>query len=73
MKLTLNYSFYLATYGRSPRGRGGWAFCPSEIYDRKDYVKFIIWSPSMTFGEAKKWFKTEAKRLNLSGDFVVCT
>ena len=39
--------------GRSPRGRGSWAFHPdSQVDPCSDEV---IWTPSMNYGEAVKY------------------
>jgi len=54
---TTDYEF---THGRKPRGRGGWAFSferhPDVLSDA------VVWTPSMTYVEAKRWFAAEAAR-----------
>lgn len=50
-------------HGRRPRGRGSWAFRP---YDDRDFDSFVF-SPSMTYSEAKKWVVREHGH----GDWVV--
>lgn len=49
---------YELSHGRSPRGRGSWAFCPFHKRNASDAMDFTIWSPGgMTFTEARKWAK----------------
>jgi len=50
--------------GRSPRGRGSWAFCTVDPR-RGDYMDHIIWK-SGTYSEAKRAAITEA-----SGKFII--
>ncbi len=50
MAITFNTVAYEFSHGRTPRGRGSWAFAAVRNPDTKD----IIWSPSMTYAEAKK-------------------
>lgn len=40
---------YRLTHGRAPRGFGAWAF---EFEGRP-----VVWAPSSTFAEAKRWVK----------------
>lgn len=54
MKVEFSTDEYERTHGKTPRGRGGWAFCPKSKYNRSDYLDFIFWAPSGTFAEAKK-------------------
>ena len=44
------------SHGRSPRGRGSWAFAPFGL--RKD-ITAAVFSPNMTFTEAKKWARQQ--------------
>ena len=41
---------YRSSHLREPRGRGSWAF---------RHLDETIWSPSMTYGEAKRWARAE--------------
>lgn len=50
---------YEHSHGRSPRGRGSWAFCPFHLRNASDYIDHTIFSPSMTFTEAKKWAREQ--------------
>lgn len=53
MKTEFEIIEWIMSYGKTPRGRGSWAFATernADIYD----VKL---SPSMTYSEAKKWAK----------------
>jgi len=56
-------STYRHEHGRSPRGRGSWAFCPHAKRNGGDYLDFTIFSPSMTYGEAKRWAKAKIEEL----------
>lgn len=52
--ITTEFQF---SHGHTPRGRGSWAFIPADSYHpAKDYLDLAIWSPSMTYTEAKKWY-----------------
>lgn len=56
---------YELSHGKSPRGRGSWAFCPFHLRNAEDYMTRTLWSPSMTFTEAKKWAKAQiAERIS---------
>lgn len=54
---------YEIEHGCSPRGRGSWAFCPFHKRNASDYLDFTLFSPSMTFTEAKRWAKTKVAEL----------
>lgn len=46
---------YVRNYGRGPRGRGSWAFCPMSKYRLSNYLDFVFWAPGLnTYAEAKK-------------------
>jgi hypothetical protein len=47
------------SHGRSPRGRGSWAFCPFHLRNSNDYIEHTLFSPSMTLTEAKRWLKLQ--------------
>ena len=51
------------SHGRSPRGRGSWAFCPFHKRNSGDYLEFTLFSPSMTYGEAKRWLREKVAEL----------
>lgn len=61
--LTDEYEF---SHGCAPRGRGSWAF--AEDRNAHACSQQILWSPSMTYPEAKKWARDELKRRNLRAD-----
>lgn len=44
------------SHGRSPRGRGSWAFAPFHLRKSLDATVF---SPSMTYTEAKRWARQQ--------------
>jgi hypothetical protein len=60
-----NTSPFERSHGRSPRGRGSWAFCSNWVLNREDYLDHTVFSPSMTYGEAKKWAKAQPELANV--------
>ena len=44
---------YECSHGHAPRGRGSWAFHPDANVSAMSPE--IIWTPSMTYAEAKKY------------------
>lgn len=67
---------YERNHGHSPRGRGSWAFCDVEQYKggRTNYLDYTFWTPSMTYGEAKKLAKAHFQaKGECSGMIVVCS
>lgn len=52
---------YEREHGRSPRGRGSWAFCPWAKHNSHDYLDHTVFSSGgMTLTEAKKWARRHA-------------
>lgn len=64
MRIEFNDTQYQFSHGRTPRGRGSWAF---EIRG----LDGIHFSPSMTYGEAKRWMREQAKQVVPAGAAVV--
>jgi len=58
MEIEFNTYTFQASHGKAPRGRGSWAFSLDRA--GRDH---LIFSPSMTYGEAKRWAREEYKRL----------
>lgn len=54
VKIEFNTSKYEYEYGRSPKGRGVWAF-RFEGYEES--------APSSTYGEAKKWISKKVREM----------
>lgn len=52
---------YELSHGRSPRGRGSWAFCPFHLRNANDYIDHTVFSPCMTLTEAKRWAREQAQ------------
>ena len=46
---------FVQTHARSPRGRGSWAFVPSPYHGSGIELDHTVFSPSMTYTEARKW------------------
>jgi hypothetical protein len=60
MPFTFITDEYEFSHGRTPRGRGSWAF---SIHRNPDVMgNDILWSPSMTYADAKRWAKAEAAK-----------
>ena len=56
-RITFETTPFELSHGRSPRGRGSWAFCPFHLRNANDYIDHTLFSPSMTYAEAKRWMK----------------
>lgn len=52
---------YRSSHGTMPRGRGSWAFSFKRDPDLQRDGDEVLWSPSMTYGEAKKWARQQVK------------
>lgn len=66
--ITFDTSDYYNSHLREPRGRGSWAFMlESDFRSGENYFENIKWSPSMTYGEAKKW----ARKIFPAGSYVM--
>jgi hypothetical protein len=63
-RITFDTTPYELTHGRSPRGRGCWAFAPFHL--RNDSSAAIL-SPSMTLTEAKRWAKAHIAKAQEAG------
>jgi hypothetical protein len=61
---------YQINHGAEPRGRGSWCFSEKRHPDVCAKTG-VLWSPSMTFGEAKKWAREQIRAMNLSTSIVV--
>ena len=46
---------YVSSHGRLPRGRGSWAFVTSEHHDTMGEQENTVFSPSMTYSDARRW------------------
>ena len=70
LKVEFDPSNYKRSHMKNPAGRGSWAFGISKKltseeaikhfgtkYGSKPHESFVYLSPSMTYVEAKKWFK----------------
>lgn len=57
-KITICSDDFTRYYGQSPRGRGGWMFCPADRADTvEDIREYGLTSPGMTYTDAKKWLR----------------
>lgn len=52
MKIRFDDTPFRAAHGKAPRGRGCWAFAATK----NPAMEEVVFSPSMTLTEAKKWF-----------------
>jgi len=48
---TRDYEF---SHGHRPRGFGAWAFCPTHVARRPDYLDHALWVYGQTYADAKK-------------------
>jgi hypothetical protein len=63
MKIEFSTHQFVRSHGKEPKGRGSYAF-----HIEGDVPDAILWSPSMTLGDAKKWARTAVpERLKLVG------
>jgi hypothetical protein len=46
---------WVSSYGKMPRGRGSWAFVTAEHYNTGGELENTVFTPSMTYSEARKW------------------
>ncbi len=58
MAITFNDGPFITSHGRSPKGRGSWAFADCPDPDMNE----VIFTPSMTYTEAKTWMRKHLKR-----------
>jgi hypothetical protein len=63
-KIELDTTEYRQSHLREPRGRGAWAFYVGDDLEP-------LWSPSMTYTEAKRWLREQLKNRVLPGGVVV--
>jgi hypothetical protein len=71
-RITFDTTPFELSHGRSPKGRGSWAFCPFHMRDSHDHLDGFLMSPSMTFTEAKAWAKqqiTHRRNARRAADF----
>ena len=58
-RVTFETSPFMRSHFHSPRGRGSWAFSTESNPDVLGPT--MLWSPSMTFGEAKSWARQQVQ------------
>jgi len=69
--VTFNTSQFRVAHGRTPRGRGEWAFIDAQFARRDDYLDFVLWV-SLPYTDAKKVAAAHfAAQPNCSGEVVV--
>lgn len=66
--LRIDTSIYQRNHGGKPRGRGSWAFCPSNRYNEFKYLDYTLFSPYLSYVEAKAWLSEQG----VSGVWLVC-
>lgn len=74
-KITVDTTDYEFSYSKKPKGKGNWSFYLDETFpkgaiDYKSKKVFSVNSP-MSYSEALKQAKIEAKRLGVSKIFVL--
>lgn len=65
MTVHFDTSPFTRSHGTEPRGRGSWAFADNARGDR------AVFSPSMTFAEARRWMKAKLAADGVTGTVVV--
>jgi hypothetical protein len=60
---------YVVNHGAKPRGFGTWAFSTKRNPDASS--PDMLWSPSLTFGEAKRWAQSQIKAKGATGLVVL--
>jgi hypothetical protein len=50
--IDVNKRRFIAAYGKTPSGRGNWAFCAAQDADREDYLEHVFWFNGL-FSEAQ--------------------
>lgn len=55
MATTFDTTPFVRSHNKQPKGLGSWAFAPEADSDVND----MYFSPSLTYTEAKKWFKKQ--------------
>lgn len=58
-RVTFDTSPFVRSHFYAPRGRGSWAFSTESNPDVLGPT--MLWSPSMTFGEAKSWARQQVQ------------
>lgn len=59
MKIEFNTAKFVFSHGKEPKGRGSWAFAFEGLEP--------IFSPSMTYAEAKAWARGKVKAVAPAG------
>jgi hypothetical protein len=54
-------SDYVRSHMSTPKGRGSWAFATDAASRRDAAAPSMIWTPSMTYSDAKVWAKAKAR------------
>jgi hypothetical protein len=59
------------SHGKLPRGYGGWAFA----FKRNAPIDEVVFAPSSTYQEAKRWITDQARRCDLPDGWsiIVCS
>lgn len=64
---------YVRAHGKEPRGRGQWAFCPAALYNRDNYLDYVMWSTAgTTYAAAKQQARAYFAAKGVS-EVVVCS
>ena len=63
MAIEFNTREYVFSHGKTPRGRGSWAFFPSNAF----VLDEAMWAPSsITYADAKRWVREDLKARNVT-------
>ena len=65
--IDIDPSPFVRSHMRNPSGRGSWAFS-LQPYPR-DVCKDVVFTPSMTYADAKTWIKAWFREQQAAGKF----
>jgi hypothetical protein len=68
LKIEFITSEFELSHGRRPRGQGTWAFSERRI---PKVIEDYIWTPYMSYVDAKKWLVNKLKSEGVTGYFEV--
>lgn len=54
---------FVHSHMRTPKGRGSWAFATTDAARHDVMHPTLIWTPSMTYTDAKVWAKAKARAM----------
>lgn len=72
-QVSISTTAYVTAHGKAPRGRGSWAFCPADKWNRQDYLDHVEWiNGSKTYAEAAQIARERFAEKGI-GSIVACS